>query len=242
MTPCRDSGGLTEKQEIELDKLINKPKARTEKQEIKMLELISKRDRRPEYDLSEGAKSFVKSLVKQRCYNYNLKFDAKQTEKGTVTEDDCIELYNTVYYTEYKKNEVRKYGDFIEGECDIDAPEDDLIIDIKSSFTKETFPAIEEDIPSSGYEWQGRGYMKLYNRSNFILAYCLVSTPFELLGYEKNLSLHIVEENPIELPPALRVTTKSFKRCPKMDALIEHKVKECRRYANWYFSKIVSKN
>ena len=116
-----------------------------------------------------------------------------------------------------------------------------MIVDIKSSFTKETFPATEEDIPKTGYEWQGRGYMMLWGRSKFRLAYCLSSTPYELLHYEKNLSLHIVEENVSELPYEYRVTTKDFYRDFKKEELIVYKVKECRKYANWYFQKIVNK-
>lgn len=241
MGDSKQGGGLTEKQEIELDKLLNKKTARTAKQEEKLQYLIEKRDFKPEFDLSEGAKSYVKSLVKQRCFDYSLDFDSKQTAKGTMVEDENIVLYNKVFFTDYVKNTNRIIGEFIEGECDIDAEPEDMIVDIKSSYTKETFPATEEDIQVGGYEWQGRGYMKLYKRSKFRLAFGLVSTPFELLRHEKNLSLHIVEDNPIELPYEYRMTTKDFFRCDKKEQLIEYKVKECRKYANWYFQKIVNK-
>ena len=104
----------------------------------------------------------------------------------------------------YLKNTERLSNIFITGECDINA--EDKIIDIKTSWSLETFPPSPEDINNKDYEWQLRAYMWLYNKPKAELAYCMVSTPDYLLKDWDNLDIHKVDK----FDPVLRVTTISF--------------------------------
>jgi hypothetical protein len=145
--------------------------------------------------LSETAKSYIKSIAKQDYFGYTTELNNKYVTKGIQCEEQSIELLNDVLFTNYEKNEVRKTTELLTGECDIYTP--DLIIDIKTSWSFDTFPATPSDINIKDYEYQLRGYMFLYNVDKAALAYCMVNTPSELIGYE-NEQLHRVGNAPSE--------------------------------------------
>ena len=233
MGQCKDA--ITTKQIEALKKLNDKGDDITSKQKTERTRLQKKLDNPPQFDLSEGAKSYIRKLVKMEVYNYHINIENKQLKKGIICEDDSINLHNEVFFTRYKKNETRLYNKFIQGECDVIS--EDKIQDYKTSWSKDTFPELPSDIDVGGYEWQGRGYMMLYNRPIFELVYCLVDTPDELLDFENNLSIHHVED----VEPELRITKLTFKRDFEKEKLIEHKVKECRKYANWRKEQIALK-
>ena len=186
--------------------------------------------------LSKTCKSEIESLVKQKLYGYNTYISSKYLSKGIQLEDKSIELYNEVFFTNHIKNDVRLSNDWITGECDINA--DDLIIDIKTSWSAETFPATEEEVNNKDYEWQLRGYMMLYDKTFAELAYCLVETPEELLQYETNLTPHLVEGIDAEL----RVTVKKFERNLDLENQIIERIELCNEYAEKYKNQIINKN
>ena len=150
-------------------------------------------------------------------------------------EDTSIDLYNEVHGTLYLKNTERLSNEFITGECDINA--EDKIIDIKSSWSLETFPASPDDVNNKDYEWQLRGYMMLYNKPKAELAYCMVSTPDYLLKDWDNLDIHKVDKH----DPFLRVTCISFERDTEKEELIAQRVKDCREFYNEYKDSILNK-
>ena len=150
-------------------------------------------------------------------------------------EDTSIDLYNEVHGTLYLKNTERLSNEFITGECDINA--EDKIIDIKSSWSLETFPASPDDVNNKDYEWQLRGYLWLYDKPKAELAYCMVSTPDYLLKDWDNWDIHKVDKH----DPFLRVTCISFERDTEKEALIEQRVKDCREFYNEYRDSILNK-
>lgn len=167
-------------------------------------------------DLSAGALTYCEELAKEIVYGYKPSLCNKYLDKGNICEDLSIELYNDVHFTSHKKNTERKENTWLTGECDIDAR--DKIIDIKSSWSLETFPATKQQAHKIAYEWQGRAYMMLWDKDLFELAYCLVSTPIELIGYD-NDDIHYVDH----IDPELRVTTKLYERDEKKEELIKLK-------------------
>lgn len=189
--------------------------------------------------LTQTAKTYIRGLVKCETFHYKINVESKYLTKGTNCEDDSIELYNEVFFTDYEKNSTRLFNNYIQGECDINAPS--KIIDIKTSWSKATFPAIEQEakeaVKKAGYEWQLRGYMMLYDKPFSEIAYCLVDTPDELLEYENNYTLHHVDD----IEPQLRVTKICFERCQEKEELIKTKVIEARKYATWYEQQIINK-
>ena len=185
--------------------------------------------------LSAGCKTYIKELVKEDLFNYRTTIDSKYLTKGIDMEDTSIDLYNEVHGTLYLKNTERLENEFITGECDINA--EDKIIDIKSSWSLETFPASPEDVNNKDYEWQLRAYMWLYDKPKAELAYCMVSTPDYLLKEWDNLGIHKVDKH----DPFLRVTTISFERDIEKEELIAQRVKDCREFYNEYKDSILNK-
>ncbi len=187
----------------------------------------------PERDtLADGAMTFLEELASQVALDWEKDLDLRMIEKGRIVEDEAIQLYNDVNFTNYVKNTERKSTDLITGECDIDDPENSLIIDIKSSWSKATHPYVLHLGGKKGYEWQLRAYMHLWDRNKAQLAYCLVDTPYELLGYEDE-KLHEVSH----IDMALRVTMLDLER----DAIKEKQMLAKAKTAKYVLAELLDK-
>lgn len=203
---------------------IKKKKVRTDEEKAVLQVLLDK-------TLSAGAKTFLEDMAKEYIYGFHEVVTSKYMEKGTLVEDECIELYNTVFFTDLKKNKERKENQWITGECDLHIPLR-KIVDIKASWSLSTFPATSAAGIDSGYEWQGRAYMWLWDVDEFENAFCMVNTPDELIGYE-DPELHYVDH----INPALRVTITPYKR----DKALEEKIKVKVEAANKYLDELVER-
>ena len=182
--------------------------------------------------LGETTKTFVMDKAKEDFYGITPSFSNKFTEKGLRNEDVGIDMINQTRFMDYKKNQERITTKWLTGECDINA--EDVIIDIKCSWSFETFPAFQEEadksVKKSGYDWQLRGYMMLYNKPLGEVVYCLTSTPTDLLSAYDNLDLHDVERISIEK----RLTSVKIERdeVKESEILMQYKIaneyyKEC---------------
>lgn len=114
-----------------------------------------------------------------RYYNYSNKY----TEKGIKMEQDAITLYSRVKKIKFKKNTERIVNDYFTGEPDIRTKGE--TIDVKCSWSLDTFPHALTDKPDKAYEYQGHGYMSLDNADKHTIVYCLVNSPLNLLIREK---------------------------------------------------------
>ena len=179
-------------------------------------------------ELSVGAKTYVTKLAKEFVYGYDEKVTSKYMDKGIQVEDESIDLYNAVHLTSYSKNTERRNNAWITGEADIVA--DDRIIDIKSSWCLTTFPVLGEQGEDKSYEWQLRAYMMLWDKPRADIAYCLVSTPADLIGWE-NKSLHQVDH----INRELRVTIVPYER----DSTLEDKIKVKVEAARVYYDQVI---
>ena len=186
--------------------------------------------------LSQTAKSYIRDIAKQDFFGYVSELDNKYLDKGNQCEQDSIDLFNAVFFTDYKKNTERISNDFLTGECDIDTGES--IIGIKTSWSLETFPATEDEAQDKNYEWQVRGYMMLYNRMNASVSFCMVSTPNELLKDWDNHSVHFVSH----IEPEHRVTVVNYERDFELEKQIEEKCTEAIRYYTEYINELNKKN
>ena len=185
--------------------------------------------------LSEGAKTYIKEVAKENFYGYRTDINSKYIFKGRDQEFDSIELLNSVRFTNYEKNTVRMVDEYMTGEADIVT--DDLIIDVKTSWSLDTFPALAEDGYESKYEWQLRAYMMLYNKPKAELIYCMVTTSNELLNEWENLSLHRVDH----IAPEKRITVLSFERDQDKESDIIEKLKAATEYYNEYYKLLEAK-
>ena len=173
--------------------------------------------------LSKGAKTVLDKMAKEFVYGFNEVISGKYMEKGIIVEDQSIELYNSVFFTNYQKNTERKTNDWLTGECDIFTGS--KIIDIKSSWSLPTFPATSDDGLDKGYEWQLRAYMMLWDVDEAEIVYCMVNTPDELIKFEQE-ELHFVDH----IAEHLRVTIVPYKRDKGLEDVIKVKVEAAREY------------
>lgn len=178
--------------------------------------------------LSKGAKTYLTGLAKEVVYGYREEISSKAMEKGTRCEQESIDLYNQVFFSSLTKNQERRSNDCITGEPDLIGK--DFGVDIKTAWSLCTFPALPEDMPD--YEWQARGYMCLFDLPRWDIAYCMIDTPDDLIGYEQ-LAIHKVSE----IDPHLRVTVVSYHR----DADKEAKMLEKARAAQLYITETIQR-
>lgn len=237
--------GLTAVQQRDLNDLLNKIKL-TEKQAEKRDELIAKRD--APIELSQGAKSLVESIVEQEVYKYKQSFSSKQTDKGTRVEDESIEVYNRLLFTDYKKLvEGDKYAelsvDLLSGHPDIVSEVEKKVIDIKSSWDKSTFPKLPEQAKNSTYEWQVKAYLYMLSVmtgeewTQGEVAFVLVNTPEDLLNEWDEESLHYMDD----LEDNLRVTIVNVELTTEDKLHIEKRLKAALEYADMYRNKLNNK-
>lgn len=185
--------------------------------------------------LSVGAKTYLTSLAKEIVYGYVTEIDVKYMQKGIQCEGASINLLNQVGGTEYFKNAERRTNDILNGEADILTR--DRVIDIKTAWSLSTFPATRADAEETLYEWQGRAYMYLYDKSEFQLSYCMVSTPDELIKYE-NPAIHKVDH----IPPHLRVTTLLYPRDAALEKDMIVKCKAAQVYVEAVIEQILEEH
>jgi hypothetical protein len=184
--------------------------------------------------LGETAKSYIQE--KAKCDFYGLKpiLENKYLSKGIANEQVGIELVNQVRFMDFLKNTERIDLGWLTGECDINA--EDRIIDIKCSWSFDTFPAYEEEaqksVKKSGYDWQMRGYMMLYNKEVAEVIYCLTSTPNSLLSAWDDLTMHKVDHIEAEK----RITAVRVQR----DLEIEEQIKEQYKIGNEYYKECIN--
>lgn len=178
--------------------------------------------------LSVGGKSAVEKIAKQLIYGYTETVSSKYMDKGIQVEGASIELYNSVMFTRNAKNTERRTNDWITGECDIAVP--GKITDIKSSWSLATFPVIASQGKDKTYEWQLRAYMMLWDVDESELAYCMVDTPDDLIGWD-DPALHYVSH----ITPELRLTLVQYTR----DKSLEDKIKARCEAANAYLDLVM---
>ena len=199
-----------------LGKLMTTPKSKTE-------------------NLSQGAKTYIRQVAKQDFFGYRVELDNKYINKGKDQEQDSIDLLNTVRFTNYHKNDVRIEDEYLTGECDILV--DDRVIDVKTSWNLETWPATPGEAHDNDYEWQGRAYLMLYEREIFELVFCMVTTKDELLNQWEQIDLHRVDH----IAPEKRITSVIYERDLEKEELIREKLIFANEYYSQYINQLNSK-
>jgi len=186
--------------------------------------------------LGQTAKTYIIEQAKQDFYGYRTQLMNKYVLKGIEQEQDSIDLLNGVRFQNYLKNEQRAENEYLTGCCDIIT--EDSIIDIKSSWSLETFPATTFELKDlNDYEWQGRAYMWLYDRPSFELVYTMYDTDDTLLTDWDNKSIHKVNH----IPAHHRVTVLRYERDLAIEEQIKERLRACSEYYAQYVNELNSK-
>jgi hypothetical protein len=133
--------------------------------------------------LSQTAKTYVEELAKEHLFGIKKVFKSRYTDKGNEVEEKAIELTEDVLGFEFlTKNEDYYQNDWVKGTPDIITTS--LVIDVKSSWSGDTFPFFETELPNKDYYYQVMGYMWLTGKKNALISYCLINTPEEIVNDE----------------------------------------------------------
>lgn len=138
-----------------------------------------------EIRLSKSTISVIHDWMKDQLGYPRQELRSKYTQKGLLMEGDAIDFIADHYgWSGVKKNTERKTDEYITGEADVVLP--DRVMDVKCSWSGDSFPLMDTDIPIDGYVWQGLGYMALWGKDNFQLTYALMDAPDAIVDKEAN--------------------------------------------------------
>ncbi len=230
--------GITAKQQETLDGLLARIKL-SEKQAILRDELIAKRD--APYELSAGAKTLIEEAVEQELWGYKPSFSSRETTKGNMVEPISIDLYNRLNFTSHVKSEMSlSYKGILTGHPDIANEDTKVVIDIKSPWSKKTFPKTIEKARNSQYEWQVKLYLFMLTKQTGThwrygrIAYMLVNTPEELIPESEDDSLHYMDDlsdNLRQIIVPVELTDDDIKKIDeRLDIAIEYANKYRQRW------------
>ena len=189
--------------------------------------------------LSETCKSHLIQNYVLSKYGRVREVTTKQMVKGTITEEDAIDLFSVLEGRPYKKNTERIRNPFICGTPDLfsgdEVTNSDEIIDIKSCWDIFTFLKNVDELETAedpkcvSYYWQMQGYLALTNAQIGTLAFSLVNTPDSIIEGEKyNLLRRMdvaTEEDPsykVELQKLL--SNRKFDDIPFQDRLLTYSI------------------
>ncbi len=248
--------GLTPAQEKKLTELLDRQelsitdskKDLTDNMKAELADLIDKRDN---IKITQGTKTAVEKMVQQTVYEYvPNRMSNKQTLKGTNNEDTGVEFYNRVHFTNHSKlveqdDDYELTDDISTGHPDITCHIDKKVIDIKLSYTKETFPKTIEEARNSVYEWQVKDYLRKMivktgddSWRHGEIAFILVSTPEEDVPPWEEPSLHYVDH----LEDHLRYTIVPVYLSDEDIKHIERRAELAQQYASEYYNVLINKN
>jgi len=190
----------------------------------------------------KGTEDYLRELWVQEKYGREREISSKYMSKGTIVEEQSLDLLSVLEGKFYAKNEEQFENDFITGTPDITDPE---LRDIKSSWNLFTFhKTLSEGITDANY-WQAMAYMELTGAEVCYIDYCLVDTPQQLIDYEKrkilfneqtddyewyNRKCKMIEKNCTygDIPIEERCETFEVERDEEKINLIHERVEMCR--------------
>lgn len=203
--------------------------------------------------LSESCKTYLIQSYVLSKYGRIREITTKQMVKGTISEEDSIQLFAHLEGKQYKKNPYRLSNDYISGTPDLHDGEDIIecneIIDIKSCWDIFTFLSNVAEPENDMYYWQIQGYMALCGAKIGTIAYCLVNTPDSIIEGEKYILLRkmdvVTEDDPgykkeveklmanrkfDDIPAQERLLTYSVDRNDEDIAKMYKRVSKCREF------------
>ena len=197
-------------------------------------------------DWLKSTEDYLRELWVSQKYGREREISSKYMSKGTIVEEQSIDLLSVLNGKFYMKNEDNFQNDWITGTPDIVTPE---LRDIKSSWNLFTFhKTLAEGITDDNY-WQAMAYMDLTGSDVCYIDYCLVDTPEQLIEYEKRKIIYDSETDDPEwysrkckqienmckyndIPFEERCETFTVKRDEDKIKLIHERVEICRDWMN----------
>lgn len=210
--------------------------------------------------LSKSCQSYLTKTYALEKYNRIKDIQTKEMVKGVEVEDESIMLFSKMEGNLYEKNTLRLNNTIVSGTPDLfDGESIDKatrVIDIKSSYSIETFLNNINQPLNSAYYWQLQGYLWLTGASVGVIAYCLVNTPQSIVNQQAEFLLRKLDvattDNPLyqkeyeklvrnmtfdDIPMEERIIRIEVERNDDDIEKIYKKVLKCREYLSEFQEK-----
>ncbi|MVX37253.1 hypothetical protein [Myroides sp. LoEW2-1] len=154
----------------------------TENKDNRLAFLLDKQNKGDE--LPTGAITYLEEVFRDKFWNRKRFLENKYLTKGTVCEEDALDLVSQRDNFFYRKNDEHIHNYFLQG------TPDNLQKKIKDTKTSWDLESFEKAELTTLYEWQLKGYSWISHSYDFPeletktiseLDYCLVNAPYDLL-------------------------------------------------------------
>ena len=213
--------------------------------------------------LGETGKTFCKQWLKEQLYNRRPEIKSKYIDKGNRLEEDGF----TLTATELNLGMVYKNEEFFEDDFFCGTPDlihDGVVYDNKCSWSLDTFPMFESEIPNKDYYYQLQVYMHLTGCRKASLCYTLIDADYDLVSqavkwltpnqvpktianmvYTQKAFDEFADEfcpdektiDFVEIPESDRLKVFSFDYDADVIAKLQERVQECQEYINSLLNK-----
>lgn len=214
--------------------------------------------------LGETGKTYCKQWIKEQMYRRRAEIKSKYIDKGNRTEEDGF----TLMAVELNLGMVYKNEEFFKSEHFCGTPDlihNGVVYDNKSTWSLDTFPMFETEIPNKDYWWQLQEYMELTGCKQAALVYTLNDADYDLINQatkwetdpekiyqiivnmvytQKHFDDMVEEFCPlatsdyfVEIPDKDRIKVFRFEYDSEAIAKLKERVLECREYINSLLNK-----
>jgi hypothetical protein len=214
--------------------------------------------------LGQTGFSYLESWLKNHLYKRRADVKSKYLDKGNIAEEDgftlmALQLDLGMVY----KNIGLFQNDYLIGTPDLIV--NGVVYDNKCSWSLDTFPMFDKDVPNKDYYWQLQSYMELTGSNKAVLAYTLIDADISLIeqaikwesdankiyqiicnmtytkatfeSYAKEFCPTATANYFVEIPDHDRIRTFNIDKDQKAIDLIYTRVKESREYINSLLNK-----
>lgn len=222
--------GLTEIQQAKFDELYKRkydPSAKplTNNMELELSKL--------HYQLSNPTLPATATTFLREWYanDYEPVF-SRYTDKGNYVESDLIDFMAVQlgFGLAQKNTDPPREDEYFIGTCDVETP--NLIVDVKAPWNRTTLQQNVDKIDPD-YEWQLRGYMRLWDKQEAILFYGLMDTPPEV-NFEREVIYSDMKDSD-------RWIGYKITRDLELEQSIIDRVKLCRTWLDGYDKLVKNK-
>ncbi|WP_395805042.1 hypothetical protein [Daejeonella sp.] len=214
--------------------------------------------------LGETGKSFCKQWLKEHLYKRRPELKSKYIDKGNRLEDDGL----TMAALELNLGMIYKNDEFFQDDFFCGTPDlihDGVVYDNKCSWSLDTFPMFESEIPNKDYYYQLQVYMHLTGCTKASLCYTLVDADYDLVSQAvkwltdkesiyRTISNMVYTQKAfdefkqefchdsksyyfVEIPESDRLKVFSFDYDADVIAKLQERVQECQEYINSLLNK-----
>ena len=214
--------------------------------------------------LGQTGYTYLEAWLKESMYKRRAEIKSKYLDKGNISEEDgftlmALQLDLGMVY----KNQELFENEFLKGTPDLIV--NGVVYDNKCSWSLDTFPMFEKEVPNKDYYWQLQSYMELTGALSAVLAYTLIDADISLIKqavkyesepnkiyrticnmtYTKSVFEDYVKEfcptatldSFVEIPDHDRIRTFNIEKDQKAIGLIYERVIESRNYINSLLNK-----